>query len=155
MKQTVGCRAVPTSAAFGTVMLVAVWSGCGGDSGSSVVPPATSTPTPIAIPGQAFTGNFAGTMALDSGRTGAVALNVKSDETATGTLTVTGGATPETVPLTGFVALSNGDFSLSGSSTDGLVTTTVSGTLPALSAGPGFLAIQIGTSIFEGTISAS
>lgn len=143
-------RTVVLCAAVGTVVM----NGCGGDSGSSPGPSPTSTPTPITTPGQAFTGNFAGTVPLDSGRTGAVAMDVQSDETATGTLTITGGATPETVPLTGFVALTNGDFSLSGTSADGSVVATVSGTLPAPGAGPGFLAIQVGTNIFRGSISA-
>ena len=142
----------PLAAVALCVLLAIQCNGCGGDGGNG---PAAPSPTPTATPGQGFTGNFAGTLALAGGRTGAVSLTVKSDATATGTLTITGGSTPETVPLSGFVALSNGDFSLSGKSADGLVTATVSGTLPAPGAGPGFLAIQVGTSIFEGTISAA
>ena len=84
-----------------------------------------------------------------------MALSVQSNEQATGTLTISGGTTPETVPLTGFVALSNGDFSLSGSSSDGSVSATVSGTLPGPGGGPGFLGVQIGTTIFEGTINTA
>ena len=128
-------------------------SACGGDGGTSGAPSPTPTSTPT--PGQAFTGHFAGTAALDAGRTGTVALIVQSNEQATGTLTISGGTTPETVPLTGFVALSNGDFSLNGSSADGSVTATVSGTLPDSGGGSGILVIQIGTTIFRGTISAA
>jgi hypothetical protein len=135
------------------VYAVIALSACGGDGGSpgSPSPAPTSTPTP----GAAFTGHFAGTVALDAGRTGAVALIVQSNEQATGTLTISGETTPETVLLTGFVALSNGDFSLSGSSADGSVTATVSGTLPGSGGGSGILVVQIGTNIFRGTISAA
>jgi hypothetical protein len=146
-----------TISAVVVVLAVVALSGCGEDDGSSGVPSPspTTTPTPSVTPGQAFTGDFAGTVALDAGRTGVVALNVQSNEQATGTLTISGGTTSETVPLTGFVALSNGDFSLSGSSADGSVTATVSGTLPGSGGGSGILVIQIGTNFFRGTISAA
>lgn len=131
---------------------------CGGDSGNSSPNPSPTSapsPTPTATPGGAFTGNFAGTVALDAGRSGAVSLTVQSNEQATGTLIVSGGAATETVPLTGFVALSNGDFSLSGSSSDESIVATVSGTLPAPGEGSGILVIQIGTNFFRGSISAA
>ena len=135
------------------VCAVIALNACGGDGGTSGSPSPTPTSTPT--PGQAFTGHFTGTVALDAGRTGTVALIVQSNEQATGTLTISGGTMPETVPLTGFVALSNGDFSLSGSSADGSVTATVSGTLPDSPGGSGILVVQIGTNIFRGTISAA
>ena len=138
------------------LVALAALNSCGGDG--SPAPPATNTamptPTVTPTPGQ-FTGNFTGTVTLDAGRIGTVSFTVKSDETAAGTLVISGGTMPETVPLTGFVALSNGDFSLSGSSSDGSVSATVSGTLPASSAAPGILVIQIGTSFFRGTIGAA
>ena len=132
------------------VLAVFALTNCGGGGGTSIG--ASPSPTPTPAP---FTGKFAGSAALDAGRTGNVSLDVQNDETATGTLVITGGATTETVPLSGFVALSDGDFSLSGSSGDGLVTATVSGTLPASSSTTGILVIQIGTSFFRGTISAA
>jgi len=150
MQQTFSGRMFCAATAVCAVMAL---SACGGDGGTSESPSPTPTSTPT--PGQAFTGDFAGTVALDAGRTGTVGLIVQSNAQATGTLTISGGPTPETVPLTGFVALSNGDFSLSGSSADGLVTATVSGTLPDSGGGSGILVIQIGTNIFRGTISAA
>lgn len=147
----------PMTSAVVALLAVVALSGCGGDSENpgSPSPSPTKTPTPNATPGQAFTGNFAGIIALDAGRTGAVAFTVQSTAEASGTLTVTGGTTTQIVPITGFVALSNGNFSLGGRSADGSIVTTVSGTLPSPGGGAGILAIQVGTTIFEGTISAA
>lgn len=136
-----------------TVVAMMALLGCGGDEGTPGSSVALPTPTPT--PGPEFTGNFAGTLPLDAGRTGAVLLSVQSNDAATGTLTISGGTTVETVPLTGFAALTSGDFSLSGSSTDRSVTATVSGTLPHSGGGSGILVIQIGTTFFRGTINAA
>ena len=143
MKSAFVRRRRSAATALCAVVAAIALSGCGGSDGT--------TPTSR----QAFTGNFAGTMALDSPRMGAVSLTSRSDTTATGTLTITGGTTPETVPLTGFVELVTGNFSLSGNSADGLVTATVSGTLPGLGGGSDVLVIQIGTTMFRGTIAAA
>ena len=155
MTRTLFGRMQPAVIIVGAVVAAIALSSCGGDSGTSVSPNPSPTSTPTPAPGQAFTGNFAGTVALDAGRSGAVVLNVQSNDQATGTLTVSGGATTETVPLTGFAALTSGDFSLSGTSSDGLIAATVSGTLPPPGGGSNILVIQIGTNFFRGTISAA
>jgi len=136
-------------------LLAAVLHGCGGSSGSSgpSTPSAANTPTVTPTPVR-FTGNYAGIVGLSGGQTGTVALVVRSDETASGTFTISGGGV---VALTGFVALSNGNFSTSGqlANASGPPTNvTVSGTLPSTSAGEGFLFVQIGTTFFSGTINA-
>jgi len=103
--------------------------------------------TPTATPGD-FTGNFIGAAALDAGQTATVTLAAHSDTTATGTLTISGGTAADTVvPLSGFVDLIGGSFSLNGG------TDTVSGTLPS-PGGTGFLSVQLGvnTTPFHGTI---
>ncbi|HVO26826.1 MAG TPA: hypothetical protein VMW56_24715 [Candidatus Margulisiibacteriota bacterium] len=150
---------MPAVAVLCAAAAVVVSSSCGGDSGNSMAPNPSATsarpPTPTPTPGGVFTGNFAATVALDAGRSSAVSLTVQSDEQASGTLIVTGGTTTETVPLSGFVALSNGDFSLSGSSSDASIVATVSGTLPAPGGGSGIVVIQIGTNFFRGSISTA
>ncbi len=128
-------------------------SGCGGED-SGAAPAATPTPSPTSTPTPGmFTGNFAGTAALGSGQTGSVALTINNDQSATGTLTITGGTTPETVPLAGFAEFVTGNFSTSGTSADSSVTATVSGTLPASSGTSDVMVIQIGTNFYQGTIS--
>ena len=122
-------------------------------TGSST-PPAATTPVPTPVPGQ-FVGKYAGTVALDAGRTGTVALSVQNGQ-ATGTLTISGGTTPETVPLTGLVDEIGGTFSTHGTSSDTTVVAVVSGTLPSAGGVSGYLAVQIGSTVtpFRGSISA-
>ena len=123
-------------------------------SSSGSPPPAMNTPVPTPVPGQ-FSGRYTGTVALDAGRSGAVSLTVHNGQ-ATGKLTISGGTKQETVSLVGLVDELGGTFSTHGTSSDGTVVAVVSGTLPSLSAVPGYLAVQIGTTLtpFRGTISA-
>lgn len=128
------------------VPVLAIVPGCGG--GSNGLQQTNVT----------FLGHYTGTVALSGGRTGALALDTRTDFTTSGTFTVNTPGGPASVSNVAGSLASNGAFQVAGTITLSGVSQSIgiSGGLPFTGSGPGSFVVQLGVNgpTFTGVIPA-